>query len=386
MNKGVNRYEYVQIDKLIPYINNARTHSQEQIKQLQASIREFGFINPVLIDSDYNIIAGHGRVMAAKNEGMDRVPCIFIEHLTEAQKKAYIIADNKLAENAGWDMELLKLELEELQDFNFNLDLTGFSDIEIDNMFNVNDSKGIEEDDFNIDEEITESTISKKGDIWLLGDHKVMCGDGLNIKDVELLMDGKKANMVLTEPPYELQITYDTIIKYSENAHVFIFNNDRALIRQLFDSPLVFKKFFVFNHSGCAIPQEGGNECFLDHILISHEINGEPSVRFNKGDGLRTVIKGEYRRSQNHKHEKPFNVLASLIKAYSNDGDLVLDLFGGSGATLMVCEQMGRICNTMELDEKYVDLIVRRYINYKDSSKNIYLIREGNKLNYEEVT
>ena len=112
MNKGVNRYENIQIDKLIPYINNARTHSQEQIKQLQASIREFGFINPVLIDSNYNIIAGHGRVMAAKNEGMDKVPCLFIEHLTEAQKKAYIIADNKLAENAGWDMELLRVELE----------------------------------------------------------------------------------------------------------------------------------------------------------------------------------------------------------------------------------------------------------------------------------
>ena len=141
----LNKYQQVEIAKLIPYINNARTHSPEQIKQIQASIREFGFTNPVLIDDKFNIIAGHGRVIAAKNEGLEKVPCIFIEHLTEAQKKAYILADNKLAENAGWDMEILKIELEELQDLNFDIDLTGFSGEELADILEKPDSLDLDE-------------------------------------------------------------------------------------------------------------------------------------------------------------------------------------------------------------------------------------------------
>ena len=154
MENATSRYESVDIDKLIPYINNARTHSPEQIKQIQASIREFGFINPVLIDGNFNIIAGHGRVMAAKAEGMDKVPCLFIEHLTEAQKKAYIIADNKLAESAGWDMDILKIELEELQGFDFDLNLIGFDDTEISLLFE--EPQEAQEDDFDADTALEE--------------------------------------------------------------------------------------------------------------------------------------------------------------------------------------------------------------------------------------
>jgi hypothetical protein len=216
MEKDVNRYEHVEIDKLIPYINNARTHSTEQIIQIQASIREFGFVNPVLIDGDFNIIAGHGRVMAAKAEGMDKVPCLFIEHLTEAQKKAYIIADNKLAENAGWDMDLLKIELAELQECNFNVDLLGFDVDEIELMFD--EPKEVEEDDF--DEEPPENPISKRGDIWQLGRHRLMCGDSTSEDDVNNLMDGNLADMLLTDPPYNVSYvgkTKDSLTIQNDN-------------------------------------------------------------------------------------------------------------------------------------------------------------------------
>ena len=202
MEKDASRYELIKIEKLIPYINNARTHSPEQIKQIQASIREFGFINPILIDGNFNIIAGHGRVMAAKAEGMDKLPCLFIEHLTEAQKKAYILADNKLAENAGWDMDILKIELEELQGFDFDLNLIGFDDTEISLLFE--EPQEAQEDDFDI--ELPEEPKSKLGDIYQLGRHRLMCGDSTSEGDVDILMDGNKAHMCFTDPPYNVSI------------------------------------------------------------------------------------------------------------------------------------------------------------------------------------
>lgn len=198
-------------------------------------------------------------------------------------------------------------------------------------------------------------------------------------------MDSEKADCILTDPPYEIEIDYKNINKNLENGHVFIFNNDRALIKQLNNSPLNFKKFFVFNHSACAIPQEGGNECFLDHILISHETKGKPKTRFNKGMGLRTVIKGEYRRSKNHKHEKPVNLLGDLIKSYTVEKDIILDMFGGSGAILMVSEQLGRTCYTVELDPRYIDLIVRRYKDYKGEELEIKLIRGGKEYSFNDI-
>lgn len=196
------RLEKVNIDKLVPYARNARTHSKEQILQLRASLREFGFVNPVIVDKDLNIIAGHGRVLAAKEEGITEVPCVFAEHLTEAQKRAYIIADNRLALNAGWDTEMLSVELSELQGVDFDLSLLGFDDAELNKL--LGGIEDVKDDDFDVDEELSKPAITKLGDLWLLGQHRLVCGDSTKVETFNLLMDGKLANLTVTDPPYNV--------------------------------------------------------------------------------------------------------------------------------------------------------------------------------------
>lgn len=194
------RFEKVNIDKLIPYARNARTHSKEQINQLRGSLREFGFVNPVIVDKDLNIIAGHGRVISAKEEGMTEVPCVFVEHLTDAQKKAYILADNRLALNAGWDEEMLAVELSELMGDNFDLSLLGFEGAELDKLLGMNDE--VQDDEFDVEEELQKPCFSKEGDIWCLGKHRVICGDSTNTETYEKLLSDTKVNLVCTDPPY----------------------------------------------------------------------------------------------------------------------------------------------------------------------------------------
>ena len=194
----------VAIDKLIPYINNARTHSTEQINKLRSSLREFGFINPVIIDSDFNIIAGHGRVQAAKAENITHVPCVLVDHLTESQKKAYIIADNRMALDAGWDEELLRVEIEALQGEAFDVSLTGFDANELDALFKDELKDKIKDDDFDVNSELQKPTITKLGDVWCLGKHRLICGDSTKAETFETLMNGNKANLVITDPPYNV--------------------------------------------------------------------------------------------------------------------------------------------------------------------------------------
>lgn len=198
------KMEMVEIDKLVPYVNNARTHSKEQIMKLRSSLREFGFINPVIIDSQFNIIAGHGRVLAAKEEKMDKVPCVLVDYLSEAQKKAYIIADNKMALDAGWDEELLRIEIEELEGMDFDLSLTGFDVSELDELFSSSDKKEIEDDKFDLTSALEKASFVERGDVWSVGRHTLMCGDATNKEDVDKLMDGKRANLVITDPPYNV--------------------------------------------------------------------------------------------------------------------------------------------------------------------------------------
>ena len=173
-------FQLVDINKLVPYANNARTHNKEQILKLRSSLREFGFVNPVIIDKDYNVLAGHGRIMAAKEERITEVPCVYADHLTEAQKKAYILADNRMALDAGWDDELLAVEMEELQNLGFDLGLTGFDEKEIADLFAI-DSDEAKQDDFDVDAELEKPCKSKLGDIWHLGKHRVICGDSLSL-------------------------------------------------------------------------------------------------------------------------------------------------------------------------------------------------------------
>ena len=200
--KTTTEMQLISTEKLIPYVNNARTHSAEQINKLRSSLREFGFINPVIIDRGFNVIAGHGRIEAAKAEGISEVPCVFADHLTEAQKKAYILADNRMAMDAGWDEELLRVEIEALQAESFDVGLTGFDESEIADLFET-DSE-VKDDDFDVDAELEKPPVTKSGDLWLLGNHRLVCGDSTSEETYTLLMDGKKANLVVTDPPYNV--------------------------------------------------------------------------------------------------------------------------------------------------------------------------------------
>ena len=198
--KTTTEFQLVSTDKLIPYVNNARTHSPEQIMKLRSSLREFGFVNPVIIDREFNVLAGHGRIQAAKAENITEVPCVFADHLTEAQKKAYILADNRMALDAGWDEELLAVEMQELQDLGFDLSMTGFSEDELAELF-ANDAEG-EEDDFDVEAELQKPCFSKTGDVWHLGRHTVICGDSTLPETYQNLLGDVKVNLVCTDAPY----------------------------------------------------------------------------------------------------------------------------------------------------------------------------------------
>jgi len=220
------RFEKVNIDKLVPYVRNARTHSKEQILQLRSSLREFGFVNPVIVDKDLNIIAGHGRILAAKEEGIVEVPCVFAEHLTEAQKRAYIIADNRLALNAGWDAEMLSVELADLRGSDFDITLLGFDDAELSKL--MGGMEDVKDDEFDLSAALEEAAFVKRGDIWTLGRHRLICGDATDAADVALLMDGRKANLVLTDPPYNVSF---------ESASGLKIKNDSMKAEQFYNAP-----------------------------------------------------------------------------------------------------------------------------------------------------
>jgi ParB-like chromosome segregation protein Spo0J len=196
------KLEQVPIDKLVPYARNARTHSKEQIAQLRASLREFGFVSPAVIDADYNILVGHGRVQAARAEGYETVPCVFAENLTDAQKRAYILADNQLALNAGWDEEMLSVELSDLQDASFDLSLLGFDDDELEKLLGTGEQKDVEDDDFDLSAALEKASFVEPGDLWTVGRHRLLCGDATSKEDVDRLMGETRANLVLTDPPY----------------------------------------------------------------------------------------------------------------------------------------------------------------------------------------
>ena len=230
-------FQLVDINKLVPYANNARTHNKEQILKLRSSLREFGFVNPVIIDREYNVLAGHGRIMAAKEEGIAEVPCVYADHLTEAQKKAYILADNRMALDAGWDEELLAVEMEELQNLGFDLGLTGFDESEIADLFDINSDEA-KQDDFDVDAELKNPCKSKTGDIWHLGKHTVICGDSTLPETFNALLGDTRVNLVCTDAPYFVDLNstsgkikndnlndkeaYEFLMKVFKNLHEYM--------------------------------------------------------------------------------------------------------------------------------------------------------------------
>lgn len=410
MSRTTTEMQLISTDKLVPYVNNARTHSAEQILKLRSSLREFGFVNPIIIDKDFNVIAGHGRLMAAKEEGINEVPCVFADFLTEAQKKAYILADNRMAMDAGWDEELLKIEMEELQNLGYDLGYTGFDEKELAELFGIDD-KEVEDDDFDLTAALEKASFVEKGDVWFVGKHKLMCGDATSSEDVSKLMEDKKANLILTDPPYNVAFKssdgltiqndsmgnndfYNFLYSSFKNMAEHLENGGAAYIFHADTEGLNFRKAFIdagFHLAGCCIWVKdslvlGRSDYQWQHepVLYGFMQNGKhPWYSDRKQTTIWNFDKPK--KNSNHPTSKPLDLLAYPIKNSTQANAIVIDTFGGSGSTLIACEQMNRICYTMELDEKYASVILRRYVEDTNDSENVYVIRNGERIPYSSL-
>jgi DNA modification methylase len=390
---------YKDINSLIPYVNNSRTHDDVQVKQIASSIKEFGFTNPILIDTDNSIIAGHGRVKAAQLLKLAEVPTITLDNLSDTQKKAYVIADNKLALNAGWDLELLKLEIEGLKELDFDITLLGFDDDGLNELLTPDQVEGLTDED--AVPEPPKEPITKLGDVWILGNHRLMCGDSTSIDAVEKLMYGQKADMVFTDPPYG--VDYDGGSKKREKLkddHIGtdIYTDSVPIMAMFCNGPIYTwyadtKPKGLYNaveavgtiHS--LIIWKKNNSTF--NMGINYKQKHEPCLYWKpKGKNLAwaggnkedTVweIKREARNDY-HPTQKPVELSERAIKNHSVG--IVLDLFGGSGSTLIACEKTNRNCRMMELDSKYCDVIIQRWQNYTGKEATL----ESTGQSYEEM-
>ena len=407
--KTTTEMQLVPIGKLVPYVNNARTHSPEQINKLRSSLREFGFINPVIIDRDFGVIAGHGRILAAKEEGIQEVPCVFADHLTEAQKKAYIIADNRMAMDAGWDEELLRVEIEALQADDFDLALTGFDEKELADLFK--DADDVQDDDFDVDAELKAPVITKAGDVWTLGRHRLVCGDSTKAETFALLMGDRKANLVITDPPYNVNYEgsagkikndnmaddafYQFLLAAFQNTEAVMADDASIYVFHADTEGLNFRRAFSdagFRLSGTCIWKKQSLVLGRSPYQWQHEpilFGWKKKGRHQWYTGRKESTIWEFdkpKKNGDHPTMKPIPLLAYPIMNSSMSNTLVLDPFGGSGSTLIACEQTDRICCTIELDEKFCDVIVKRYIEQVGSSENVSVQRDGHTYRYDELT
>ena len=413
MDKKTTEMKLVPIDKLVPYVNNARTHSQGQITKLRSSLREFGFVNPVIIDSNCGIIAGHGRVLAAKEEGIAEVPCVLVDYLTEAQKKAYIIADNRFAMDAGWDEELLKIEIESLQGAEFDVSLAGFEPAELDKLFNTGDD--VKDDDFDVDEELKKPTFSKLGDIWTLGKHKVICGDSTDPATFAKLLGETKANLVCTDAPYFVELKnksgtiandnlndkqgYEFLLKVFTN-----FKNAMALDASIYEFYATMKTRVFYDAFEDAGFKVGAGLIWkkprAPFMRTDWKFNMEPIIwgwrkdgkHIWYGDQKQTAvfefdgIKDSEKDGCGHPSSKPVPMIAYLIKQCTQSNGIVLDGFLGSASTLMACEQMDRICYGVELEQKFVDVAVKRYAQFRNGqTEDISVLRDGKTIRFDDL-
>lgn len=405
------KFEQVPIEKLVPYARNARTHSKEQIAQLRASLREFGFVSPAVIDSKFNILVGHGRVQAAREEGYKTIPCVFAENLTDAQKRAYILADNQLALNAGWDEEMLSVELSDLKDESFDLSLLGFDEKDLERLMAGTDDTGAEDDDFDLSAALEKASFVEKGDLWTVGKHRLLCGDATSSEDVERLMGGKTANLILTDPPYGVSfkasdgLTIENDSLKGDEFYKFLlsaFNNMAAHLEKggaayVFHADtegLNFRKAFInagFHLSGVCIWAKnslvlGRSDYQWQHepILYGFLQNGKHSWYAGRSESTIWAF-NKPKRNKDHPTSKPLDLLSYPIKNSSQENAIVLDTFGGSGSTMMACEQMNRICYMSELDPKYASVILRRYVEDTGDADGVYVERNGQKIPYTDL-
>ena len=359
----------VSLEKLRPYERNAKKHGPGQVEKLKASIMEFGFLTPCLIDSDYNIIAGHGRVMAAKELGLETVPCVFIEGLTDEQRRAYILADNRLGELGEWDIDIVVGELIELDELGFDVELTGFDMPE--------ELPEAVEDDFD-DSAVPDEPRTKLGDLWQLGGHRLICGDSTDSAVIDRLMDGVKADMVFTDPPYGINIVNDNGKVGAENLA-----KNRTYSKVIADDTTETARdaYCVLSTLCDKLIIWGGNY-FLEFLppsdgwIIWDKRRDMTSNNFADGEmawcSFHTPIRiyhqlwnGMIREGEHedrvHPTQKPVRMLGEVLQDFSNKNDIILDVFGGSGSTLIACEQLNRKCYMSELDPHYCDVIISRW-------------------------
>ncbi len=411
MGRMTTEMQLIPLGKLVPYVNNARTHSPEQLMKLRSSLREFGFINPVIVDRDFNVIAGHGRIAAAKEEGIAEVPCVFADFLTEAQKKAYILADNRMALDADWDEELLRIEIESLQGADFDVSLTGFGEDEIADLFAGDGEKDVKDDDFDLSAALEKAAFVERGDIWTAGRHRLMCGDAASAEDVAALMDGKKENLIVTDPPYNVAFRSGSGLSIQNDSmengefYTFLYNSFQNMAAHLekggaayvFHADtegLNFRKAFMdagFHLAGVCIWVKnslvlGRSDYQWQHepVLYGFLKNGKhPWYSDRKQTTIWNYDKPK--RNKNHPTSKPLDLLGYPISNSSQENAIVIDTFGGSGSTMMACEQTNRICCMMELDEKYASVILRRAVETGIAPEDIFVERGGEKIPYSAL-
>ncbi len=390
--------EMLGLETLIPYANNTRTHSEEQIAQVAASIREFGFTNPVLVDADNGIIAGHGRVLAARKLGLVEVPCIRLAHLDEKQKRAYIIADNKLALNAGWDEELLALELGALKDDGFDIELTGFTEDELAELVVPEEiAEGLTDEDAVPD--APEQPVTVEGDVWLLGRHRLMCGDSTSQSAFDQLMSKTRGDLIFTDPPYGMsygggRAAGSTKKGARVKAHGMIKNDDLqgedliSLVRDALATSIAASKegaplyacftwrtYVEFEAAleslgrevkACIVWDKKSIGLGNSHYRPQHEFIFYCGGQWY-GDKSQSDVWQMSRGSTAeyvHPTQKPVELIERALNNSSKAGDVIVDCFGGSGSTLIACEKTARDCRMMELDPKYCDVIIKRWQDF----------------------
>ena len=398
--------KYLQKNALIPYVNNSRTHDNNQVKQIASSIKEFGFTNPILIDEDNGIIAGHGRLLAADLLGMDEVPTITLKGLTEAQRKAYVIADNQLALSAGWDLDSLKVELDRLAELDFDIDLLGFDDDFLSSLLDE-PTEGLTDEDAVPD--APENPVTVIGDVWILGNHRLMCGDSTSIDAVDKLMDGNKADVVFTDPPYGMFLDADysdmsSKFKGSEGGNKYdnVIGDhedfDPLLIETIFTNFSYCKEIFLWgadyysenlenkNSGSWVVWDKRGDESADKMFGSTFELcwskaRHKRMLARVKWAGIFGMEK-EHDKKRKHPTQKPVALVDWFFDYYSlNKLSNIVDLYGGAGATLLSAEKNNKNCMMMELDPKYCDVIIKRWEEFTGKEA----VLESNGKSYSEA-
>ena len=400
------KYEMRNVDELIPYARNARTHSPEQVTKLASSIKEFGFINPVIISDDGGVLAGHGRILAAKKLGIDKVPCVIESHLTEAQKRAYILADNRLALDAGWDEEMLKVELEELKDLDFDMDLIGFTQDELNQFMSMNDDLSIVNDEWGGDKEVEvneeEEPTVQPGDLWLLGEHRLICGDSTDQDTVKKLFGEDRPNLMVTDPPYGVNYVPVAEKRTKSNGRKGIVLNDNK------DS--WYESYSLFPGNIAYVWHANTHQPTIIEDLTKCSFEITSIIIWNKN--LHTIGRSDYqwkheacvyatrgnhnwqgRRDQftvwdikninclkdegnwGHSTQKPIECMKRPIENNTTEGEYVYDPFSGSGTTFIAAERTNRKCLGVELNPVYCDAIIRRW--QQETGKKAILSGDG---------